>query len=194
MKKTRGINWSSVARKAFSLGHTLETIAVTRRCVVRMNRTGHVKGRKDIPDWLWKRILASMPIPCVDIIVQSTFNRPNRVLLGYRKIYPYNDCWALPGGRIVKDESLRDTANRQMREIGLTPHRRLQARWSLPNQLQAQVRHERLSLYAPSFTTGTATDQRTSEIHMATAQRLARASWLQLQKNAERLQRHALSG
>jgi len=49
VKKTGGINWSSVARKAFSLGHTLETIAVTRQCVVRMNGTGRVKGRKEIP-------------------------------------------------------------------------------------------------------------------------------------------------
>ena len=28
VKKTEGINLSNVARKAFSLGHTLETIAV----------------------------------------------------------------------------------------------------------------------------------------------------------------------
>ena len=121
MKKTGGINWSSVDRKAFSLGHTIETIAVTRQCVVRMNRTGRVKGRKDIPDSLWKRILASIPIPCVDIIVHRGFNDDVRVLLGYRKIYPYNKCWALPGGRIIKGESLRDTADRQMTEIGLRP-------------------------------------------------------------------------
>lgn len=88
---------------------------------MRINKRACAKGRKDIPERLWKRVLANMPIPCVDIIVQSTFNRPTRVLLGYRKIYPYNDCWALPGGRIVKGESLRDTANRQIREIGLRP-------------------------------------------------------------------------
>jgi hypothetical protein len=29
VKKTGGINWSVVARDAFSLGHTVETIAVT---------------------------------------------------------------------------------------------------------------------------------------------------------------------
>jgi ADP-ribose pyrophosphatase YjhB (NUDIX family) len=121
VKKIKGVNWSSIGRKAFSLGHTLETIAVTGQCVVRMNRTGRVEGRKDIPDSLWKRILASIPIPCVDIIIHRGFNDDVRVLLGYRKIYPYNDCWALPGGRIVKGESLHDTANRQMREIGLRP-------------------------------------------------------------------------
>lgn len=86
-----------------------------------MNRKGRVKRRKDIPDSLWKRILASTPIPCVDIIIHKRFNDDVRVLLGYRKIYPYNDCWALPGGRIIKGESLRDTADRQMTEIGLRP-------------------------------------------------------------------------
>ena len=121
VRRIEGVNWSSIGRKAFSLGHTLETIAVTRQCVVRMNRTGRVEGRKDIPDSLWKRILASIPIPCVDIIIHRGFNDDVRVLLGYRKIYPYNDCWALPGGRIIKGESLRDTADRQMTEIGLRP-------------------------------------------------------------------------
>jgi len=80
-----------------------------------------VKERKDIPERLWKRVLANMSIPCVDIIVHTTFKHRTRVLLGYRKIYPYKDYWALPGGRIVKGESLRDTVDRQMREIGLRP-------------------------------------------------------------------------
>ena len=121
MKEAKGFNRSSVARKAFSLGPTLETIAETRRSVAKMNKTVRVKGGKDIPDSLWKRILASMPIPCVDIIIHTGFNDGVRVLLGYRKIYPYNDCLALPGGRIIKGESLRDTADRQMTEIGLRP-------------------------------------------------------------------------
>lgn len=80
-----------------------------------------VRGRKLIPSELWEKILASIPIPCVDIIVYRTVNRERQVLLGYRMIPPYADCWALPGGRIVKGESLRDTANRQLREIGLRP-------------------------------------------------------------------------
>jgi hypothetical protein len=33
MKEAKGFNRGSVARKAFSLGPTLETIAETRRCV-----------------------------------------------------------------------------------------------------------------------------------------------------------------
>jgi len=74
----------------------------------------------------------------------------------------------------------------------LTPQRRLQARRGLPSQLQAQVRRKRLSLHALSPTAGTATDEGTGQIHVATTQRFARASRLQLQKNAKRLQRRAL--
>jgi len=36
------------------------------------------------------------------------------VLLGYRKVRPYSDCWALPGGGIIKGESLRDAAKGQL--------------------------------------------------------------------------------
>jgi 8-oxo-dGTP diphosphatase len=88
---------------------------------VKINKRARVKERKDIPEILWKSIVANMPIPCVDIIVHTTFKRRTRVLLGYRKIYPYKDYWAIPGGRIAKGESLHDTADRQMKEIGLRP-------------------------------------------------------------------------
>jgi len=80
-----------------------------------------VKPGKNIPEKLWRTILATMPIVCVDLIVHRTVKLGTRVLLGYRKIYPYRDCWALPGGRIIKNETLRQTANRQLREIGLCP-------------------------------------------------------------------------
>ena len=80
-----------------------------------------MKGRKAIPPKLWKKILASIPIACVDVIVYRTVNRKRLVLLGYRMIPPYHDCWALPGGRMIKGESLRDTVNRQLQEIGLRP-------------------------------------------------------------------------
>lgn len=78
-----------------------------------------MRGRKDIPGRLWARIVASMPIACVDIIAHRRISGRTHVLLGYRKIYPYNDRWAFPGGRIIKNESLRDTADRQLEEVGL---------------------------------------------------------------------------
>jgi len=80
-----------------------------------------MSAKKNIPEKLWKNVLAYMPIPCVDIIVHTRVGGKTRVLLGYRKIYPYNDKWALPGGRIVKKESLHPTANRQLKEIGIRP-------------------------------------------------------------------------
>jgi 8-oxo-dGTP diphosphatase len=80
-----------------------------------------VKPRKTIPEKLWKTIVATMAIACVDLIVHRTVNHGTRVLLGYRKIYPYRDCWALPGGRMIKNETLREAANRQLEEIGLRP-------------------------------------------------------------------------
>ena len=80
-----------------------------------------LKGEKAIPEKLWKSIQASVPIACVDIIVYRKVGRETRVLLGYRKIYPYDNFWALPGGRIIKNETLRETANRQLIEIGLHP-------------------------------------------------------------------------
>ena len=80
-----------------------------------------MSAKKSIPGRLWKIILANMPIACVDIIVHTRVGGKTRVLLGYRKIYPYNDQWALPGGRIVKKESLHATANRQLKEIGIRP-------------------------------------------------------------------------
>jgi ADP-ribose pyrophosphatase YjhB (NUDIX family) len=60
-----------------------------------------------------------MPIACVDVIVYKRARRKTYVLLAYRKIRPYGDRWALPGGRIIKKESLHDTADRQLEEIGL---------------------------------------------------------------------------
>ena len=74
---------------------------------------------KDIPKKLWRAILASIPIACVDVIAYTRVD--DSVLLGYRKISPYRNRWALPGGRIIKKESLCDTANRQLEEIGVRP-------------------------------------------------------------------------
>jgi len=58
-------------------------------------------------------MLRSMPIPCVDIIVK----RDGKILIGFRKIEPYRNCWALLGGRILKHDRPEDTARRNLREI-----------------------------------------------------------------------------
>jgi hypothetical protein len=46
----------------------------------------NLRRRKRITERLWKRILASIPIPCVDVIVYRKAKRETRVLLGYRKM------------------------------------------------------------------------------------------------------------
>jgi ADP-ribose pyrophosphatase YjhB (NUDIX family) len=54
-----------------------------------------------------------MPIPCVDVIVE----RDAETLLGFRAIVPYKNVWALPGGRILKDEHPEDAVTRNLEEI-----------------------------------------------------------------------------
>ena len=69
-----------------------------------------------LPESKWKAILRSMPIPCVDLVVE----KDAKVLLGFRMIRPYRNAWALPGGRIRKHEYPQDTAERNLREIGIS--------------------------------------------------------------------------
>jgi len=64
----------------------------------------------------WKMILRSMPIPCVDIVVE----KDTKVLLGFRRIRPYRNVWALPGGRIRKHEYPNDAVERNLDEIGIS--------------------------------------------------------------------------
>ena len=66
---------------------------------------------------LWKETLMHVPIPCVDLILQH----PNtqEFVIGYRKIAPYKNVWALPGGRMMFGEDLKKAAVRIAREYGM---------------------------------------------------------------------------
>jgi 8-oxo-dGTP diphosphatase len=57
------------------------------------------------------------PRPCVaaDVVLVSRDARP-RVLLIQRKHDPFAGCWALPGGFINLDETLEESALRELRE------------------------------------------------------------------------------
>ena len=78
--------------------------------MVRMNRISFTEGHGDwIPEKVWKRIRRSLPIPCVDIIVE---NDEGAIFLGWRIIEPYVNVWALPGGRVLRGERLEDSAKR----------------------------------------------------------------------------------
>ena len=78
--------------------------------------------RSTSPDeWMservWRQVKHSVSIPCVDVILE---NPQGAVLLGWRKISPYGNVWATPGGRMGRGENLRNAANRIIREYGLT--------------------------------------------------------------------------
>jgi colanic acid biosynthesis protein WcaH len=70
-----------------------------------------------IPEKLYKQIVDTMPIPCVDVVIS---NDSRRVLLIRRSDEPAKGKWWVIGGRIHKKESLVDAAIRKVRdETGL---------------------------------------------------------------------------
>jgi ADP-ribose pyrophosphatase YjhB (NUDIX family) len=75
-----------------------------------------VPREKWIARRLWKAILASMPISCVDIICQ---NSKGSILFGWRIIEPYKNTWAMVGGRMLYRENLLQSAKRITAEYGL---------------------------------------------------------------------------
>jgi ADP-ribose pyrophosphatase YjhB (NUDIX family) len=73
-------------------------------------------GKRWLPERLWRQVLETMPIPCVDVIFQR---RDGAVLYGWRLIRPYVNVWALLGGRMLRGENLNRCASRIAREYGL---------------------------------------------------------------------------
>jgi ADP-ribose pyrophosphatase YjhB (NUDIX family) len=70
-----------------------------------------------IPEHVWRQVKRSIPIPCLDVLLEN----PNgELLLGWRKITPYGNVWATPGGRVLRGENLRNAAHRILLEYGLT--------------------------------------------------------------------------
>lgn len=77
-------------------------------------------SQKKIDLWmsnkLWNQVKQYMSIPCVDVLVE---NSKGETLLGWRRIPPYRNVWALPGGRVGKGENLQGAAKRILAEYGL---------------------------------------------------------------------------
>jgi len=46
--------------------------------------------------------------------------KDTKILLGFRKIRPYGNVWALPGGRILKHEYPHDDVEPKFDEIGIS--------------------------------------------------------------------------
>jgi 8-oxo-dGTP diphosphatase len=56
------------------------------------------------------------PSVTVDVVIFTLRNRELHVLLIKRRRWPFEGCWALPGGFIEMDESLEDAARRELEE------------------------------------------------------------------------------
>jgi colanic acid biosynthesis protein WcaH len=72
-----------------------------------------------IPEELYHQILLNMPIACVDVAIVAR----GAVLLVKRKDAPARGDWWVPGGRVLKGETMRETAERKaLEEVGLDCH------------------------------------------------------------------------
>jgi colanic acid biosynthesis protein WcaH len=72
-----------------------------------------------IPENLYHEILRNIPIACVDIVIISN----GCALLVKRKEPPAKNQWWIPGGRVLKGETLRDAARRKaLEEVGIDCH------------------------------------------------------------------------
>jgi colanic acid biosynthesis protein WcaH len=71
---------------------------------------------KYIQPELYNEIISNIPICCVDVVIMYN----SQVLLVKRKDEPCKDQWWIPGGRLLKNEELRDCAIRKAyEEVGL---------------------------------------------------------------------------
>lgn len=69
-----------------------------------------------IPDDVWADIVAHMPVPSVDLVVDCA----DGVLLARRQNEPASGEWFVPGGRVRKGEPIRETVSRvACEELGI---------------------------------------------------------------------------
>lgn len=100
----------------------------------------NILRRKEIPVRLYRRILAVMPIPCVDAVIVSR----GKFLLGNRRNKPAKGQWFLIGGRVRKGERLEQALRRLLtEEAGIT-------RYTIKKQLGARETIFRTSAQGPS--------------------------------------------
>ncbi len=63
-------------------------------------------------------MVANAPLVSIDLVVRGP---DGRVLLGQRTNRPAQHCWFVPGGRIVKDESVQQAFERLLQaELGIS--------------------------------------------------------------------------
>lgn len=66
-----------------------------------------------IPEVLYRSIVKSMPVSCVDLIVQD---KSGQILMVKRRNDPARGCWWLPGGRVHYGELRQDAAVRKLHQ------------------------------------------------------------------------------
>jgi colanic acid biosynthesis protein WcaH len=62
-----------------------------------------------IPTDLFMQIVRHTPLISIDLLIH---NENNEILLGWRNNLPAKDYWFVPGGRIYKNETIRDAFTR----------------------------------------------------------------------------------
>lgn len=71
---------------------------------------------KKIPEKIYREIRRFVPVICVDVVITDG----KKLLLAKRTNQPERNKWWIPGGRILKNETLKNAAVRLLREeIGL---------------------------------------------------------------------------
>lgn len=70
-----------------------------------------------LSDFEFIDVVKSTPLVSVDLIVK---NKNGRILLGFRKNRPAKNCWFVPGGRILKNETVKKAFERILStELGI---------------------------------------------------------------------------
>ncbi|PTD94247.1 NUDIX hydrolase [archaeon SCG-AAA382B04] len=73
-------------------------------------------NKKTIPKGEFKKIVKDSPIPAVDLIIEVK----DGILLGKRKNPPLKNRWFVPGGRVYKNEKLKEAVSRiAKKELGI---------------------------------------------------------------------------
>jgi 8-oxo-dGTP diphosphatase len=79
----------------------------------------------------------------------------SQILIGFRAIAPYRNVWALPGGRILKDENPHESVRRNLKEISISAEiRELVGVFSVRFPNHPQRRHDLSLCYRTSWRSG----------------------------------------
>ena len=74
------------------------------------------KKQNFLEPYIFETVISSVPLVSVDLVIENT---QNKFLMGLRKNRPAQGHWFVPGGRIMKEETIREAISRVLlTEIG----------------------------------------------------------------------------